>query len=131
MSNPNAPELTINAAKGTAIDDHTGARGGAGNGGDWKTTYTFRVPKSLTPGNTASVAVGISATDVQPSQPIGFQISVFGPGFAQWYQLHYPTTSRGGTTFKIPIPADEKGAQSLTLTVGVLSAHVTYTYKPV
>jgi hypothetical protein len=50
VANPNAPELTIDAAGGKAVWDHTGANGGAGKGGEWKVTYTWKVPGTLTPG---------------------------------------------------------------------------------
>ena len=42
IKNPNAPELTIDAAGGTALENHTGPYGGAGNAGDWKIHYTFQ-----------------------------------------------------------------------------------------
>jgi len=129
VSNPNAKELKINAAAGTAVDDHTGANGGAGNGGNWKVSYTWQVPKSLRPGRSFSVAVGIKVADVEPPQPLGFQMGLTAPDFAQTFGIHYPNRTQGAKDFTIPVPADLKDAKSLSFSVYVISAEVTYTYQ--
>jgi len=131
VTNPNAKELKINAAVGTALDDHTGASGGAGNGGNWKVSYTWQVPKSLRPGRSFSVAVGIKVADVQPPQPLGFQMGLTAPDFAQSFSIHYPDRTQGTKEFTILVPTDLKDAKSLSFSVYVLSAQITYTFRPV
>jgi hypothetical protein len=45
-------------------------------------------PQRITPGTKATVTVGIEVSNVNPEQPIGFQIGVRAPDFAQAYSLN-------------------------------------------
>jgi hypothetical protein len=129
VKNPNAPELTIDAAGGQATWDHTGPYGGAGKGGEWKVEYTFDVPQTLTPGKTSSVTARMNVSSVQPEQPILFQMGVRAPDFAQAFDLHYPNPASGSKTFKIPISASYKDAKDLFVIVSFVSAEVVYHYR--
>jgi cell wall-associated NlpC family hydrolase len=131
VTNPNAPELTVDAAGGTAVDDHTGPYGGAGNGGSWKVRYTFTVPRTLTAGKSAAVPVGIQMSDVDPVQPLGIQMTVRAYDFAQPYSIHYPEQAAGSHTFTIPISASYNDYKDLFIIVSVVSAEITYTYHRV
>jgi hypothetical protein len=128
VTNPNTPELTINAAGGTAVDDHTGPNGGEGKGGEWRVTYTFKVPQSLTPGKAASVSLSLKAEMVKPEQPLFIQMTVRAPDFAQPLSINYPNPSQAAKTFTIPISASYKDAKDLYIVVGVVSAEITYIY---
>jgi hypothetical protein len=129
VSNPNSNELTIDATAGTAFDDHTGKNGGAGNGGDWQVDYSWKVPQTITPGKTTQITIGLSFKSVNPSQPLGFQITAFMPDFAQAVQAHWPETPSASKTFTIPVAADQKDSSEIVVTIGVLSAGVQYHYR--
>jgi hypothetical protein len=129
VKNPNAPELKIAAGGGTAVWDHTGPYGGAGKGGEWKVTYAFNVPGALTPGKSSSVTAGMTVSDVQPEQPILFQMGVRAPDFAQALNINYPNPASISKTFTIPISASYKTAKELFIVVGVVSAEVIYHYR--
>jgi hypothetical protein len=131
IKNPNAPELTISdGAGGKAVDNHTGPNGGAGHGGDWKTTYTWHVPTALIPGKSAEIIMGISIADVSPSQQLTSQMNALAPNFAQAFQIVYPGQSSGSKTFAYPFAEDEKDSPEVLVTVGMLSAQVVYHYTP-
>ena len=53
VTNPSAPEVTVDAAGGKIIWNHTGQYGGAGKGGEWKVDCTFKVPKTITAGESS------------------------------------------------------------------------------
>lgn len=129
VKNPNAPELTIDAAGGKATWDHTGPFGGAGKGGEWKVEYTFNVPQTLTPGKSSSVTVGLAASNVQPEQPLFIQMTVRAPDFAQALSINYPNPAQASKTFTIPISAGLKDAKELFVVIGVVSAEVIYHYR--
>ena len=129
IKNPNAPELTIDAPGGTALDDHTGPYGGAGNAGDWRTHYTWHVPGTLIAGKDASITLGLDIADVNPVQPLLVGMTALAPNFAQQLTAHYPDQPTASKTYTVPIAADEASAQEITVTVGVLSAQVIYHYE--
>jgi hypothetical protein len=66
---------------------------------------------------------------VNPSQPLGFQITAFMPDFAQAVQAHWPETPSASKTFTIPVAADQKDSQEIVVTIGVLSGSVQYHYR--
>ena len=130
VTNPNARQLKVDPTAGTGNWDHTGPYGGAGNGGNWKVAYTWKVPTTVTPGKVAEVTVGMTISDVDPVQPLGFQMVVRAPDLAQAFPLHYPEKASGSMTFKVPIPAYYKDLKDLAITVsGVVSAEITYHYE--
>lgn len=122
ITNPNAPELTIDAAGGIAVWDHPR------DGGQWKVRYTFKVPQRITAGKKAKVTVGMQVSNVNPEQPILFQMGVRAPDFAQAFSIHYPNPASGSKTFKIPISASYS-AKELTIIISFVSAEVTYVYR--
>jgi hypothetical protein len=129
VKNPNAPELKIEATAGTADWNHTGQYGGAGNGGDWMVHYTFRVPGTLIAGKSASITLGLAASNVNPVQPNTFQISALAPDFAQALSITYPNPASLSKPYTVPISAGYKDAKEITITIGVVSAQVVYHYK--
>ena len=132
VTNPNSAELTITpTAGGQAIDDHTGANGGAGNGGDWKVEYHWTVPATLVPGKTAAISLQIIVDSENPPQPNGYQMGALAPNFAQSLPCHYPEQSSCSKTFDYPFLADEAGASDVAVSVGMLSAQVVFHYRPV
>ena len=132
VTNPNSAELTITpTAGGQAIDDHTGANGGAGNGGDWKVEYRWTVPATLVPGKTAAISLQIIVDSENPPQPNGYQMGALAPNFAQSLPCHYPEQSSCSKTFDYPFLADEAGASDVAVSVGMLSAQVVFHYRPV
>jgi hypothetical protein len=131
VTNPNAPELTIDAAGGKAVWDHTGPYGGAGKGGEWKVTYTWQVPRTLTPGKSASVTLSLKADSVEPSQPLLVQMSARAPDFRQDLSINYPSPAQAAKTYTMPLSAGYKDFKDLVVIVSVVSAEVTYTYHRV
>ena len=129
--NPNAPELTIDTAGGKAVWDHTGQYGGAGKGGEWKVTYTFKVPKSLTTGQSASITLSLKAESVEPSQPLSVQMSARAPDFVKALSINYPSPADASQTFTFPISAGYKDFKDMVIVISVVSAEVTYTYHRV
>jgi hypothetical protein len=129
VKNPNAPELTINAAGGTAVWDHTGQFGGAGKGGEWRVDFTFKVPQTLTPGKSSPLTLGLQVSNVRPEQPILFQVGARAPDFKGVFGVHYPNPAGASKTFAIPIPASYKDAKELIVIADVVSAEVIYHYR--
>ena len=112
VTNPNSAELTITpTAGGQAIDDHTGANGGAGNGGDWKVEYHWTVPAALVPGKTAAISLQIIVDSENPPQPNGYQMGALAPNFAQSLPCHYPEQSSCSKTFRLSVPRRRGGRQ--------------------
>jgi hypothetical protein len=131
VKNPNANELTITpTAAGQAIDDHTGANGGAGNGGDWKVEYHWAVPTTLVPGKTAAIYLQIIVDSENPPQPNGYQSSALAPDFAQALPCHYPEQSSCSKTFEYPLHADQAGSSEIVVSIHMLSAEVDFHYRP-
>ncbi len=129
VKNPNAPELTIDAAGGKATWDHTGPFGGAGKGGEWKVAYTWTLPQTLTPGKSASVRAGLAVSNVQPEQRLFVQMGVRAPDFAQAVDVNYPSPAASSKTFTIPISAGYKDQKELLVVITVVSAEVIYHYR--
>ena len=129
VKNPNAPELTIKAAGGTAVWDHTGQYGGAGKGGEWRVDFTFKVPQTLTPGKSSSLTLGLQVSNVQPQQPLLLQIGARAPDFKRIVDVHYPNPAGASKTFAIPVSAGYKDFKELLVIVDVVSAEVIYHYR--
>jgi hypothetical protein len=131
VGNPNANELTITpTSAGLAIDDHTGANGGAGNGGDWKVEYHWAVPTRLVPGKTAAIYLQIIVDSEDPPQPNGYQMGALAPDFAQSLPCHYPEQSSCSKTFEYRLAADQAGAKDIPISIHMLSAEVDFDYRP-
>jgi hypothetical protein len=116
--------MTIDPTAGTGSVKH------CCDGGAWDVTYTWKVPDTVVPGTTYQVEVGIQASNVKPEQPLGFQIAVLAPDFAQSYSIDYPHPAGGSKTFDIPVASDQSGSKEYTITIGFNSSSVTYTYQP-
>ena len=131
VKNPNANELTITpTVSGQAIDDHTGANGGAGNGGDWKVEYHWAVPTTLVPGKTAAIYLQIIVDSENPPQPNGYQMGALAPDFAQALPCQYPAQSSCSKTFEYPLHADQAGSSEIVVSIHMLSAEVDFHYRP-
>jgi hypothetical protein len=128
VSNPNAPELTIDAAGGTALWDHTGQYGGAGKGGEWKVMYTWKVPQTLVAGKSSSISLSLTANSVQPVQPLLVQMGARAPDFVQALSINYPNPASASKTYTVPLAADQKDSKDVVIIVSVVSAEITYTY---
>ena len=77
VTNLNERELKINAAGGTAHLDH------CCDGGKWVVDYTWKVPPTLTADKSASISLSLKVLSVEPSQPLGVQMSALAPGFRE------------------------------------------------
>jgi hypothetical protein len=131
VKNPNANELTVTpTSAGQAIDDHTGANGGAGNGGDWKVEFHWSVPTTLVPGKAAAIYLQIVVDSEDPPQPNGYQIAALAPDFAQSLPCHYPEQSSCSKTFEYRLAADQAGAKDIPVSVHMLGAEVDFDYRP-
>ena len=131
VTNPNAPELTIDAAGGKALWNHTGQYGGAGKGGEWKVDYTFKVPQTLTAGKSFSLTLGLAVTNVVPVQPLLIQMGARAPDFVGSVSANYPNPASASKTFSVPLSAGYKDFKEIVIIVGVVSAEVTYVYRRV
>ena len=132
VKNPNAPELTINAAGGTAVWDHTGQFGGAGKGGEWRVDFNWKVPQTLTPGKSSPLSLGLRVSNVRPEQPILLQIGARAPDFKQSLAVHYPNPTGASKMYAIPVSAgwkDAKTVKELFVIIDVVSAEVIYRYR--
>ena len=132
VKNANAPELTINPAGQTAVWDHTGQFGGAGKGGEWRVAFSWKVPQTLVPGKSSSITIGLQVSNVNPEQPILFQIGARAPDFKQIVDVHYPNPAGDSKTFAIPVSAgwkDAKTVKELIVIIDVVSAEVIYHYR--
>jgi hypothetical protein len=117
-------ELTINAAGGNAVWDHTKS-----GGATWNATYTFKAPATLVPGKTATMPFGMSIQAVNPPQPLALQISVLGPGFRKDLPAHFPDNASVSASAVMPIAASYATATELTITVGIDQGQIIYHYK--
>jgi hypothetical protein len=131
VSNPNAPELTIDAAGGKAIWDHTGQYGGAGKGGEWRVDYTFKVPKTLTAGKRFAITLGLAVSNAVPVQPLLMQIGARSPDFVDSVSVNYPNPASASKTFSVPLSAGYKAYKDIAVIVGFVSAEVTFVYHRV
>jgi len=122
--NTHSTELTIDPTAGTGVLQH------CCDGGAWDVTYTWKVPDTIVPGTKYQVEVSIQVNKVNPEQPLGFQISVLAPDFAQSYNIEYPHPTGGSKTFDIPVASDQSGSKEYSIQIGFESSSVTYTYQP-
>jgi hypothetical protein len=131
VENADPGELTITpTASGQGILDHTGPNGGAGKGGEWRTEYHWAVPSTLTPGKPAAIFLQEIISEVNPQQPLSFQMNAIAPDFAQALQCHYPTQSSCSKTYPYPVAADQSGSAEITIDVGFEDSHVVFHYRP-
>jgi hypothetical protein len=128
VKNPSAPEVTVDAAGGKTVWDHTGQFGGAGKGGEWKVEFTFAVPRTFTPGKSSSLKVGMTISNVQPEQPLLIAMGIRAPDFVQQFALQYPDAASGSKTYSIPLSASYTGKELLVF-VNTGSAEVIYHYR--
>jgi hypothetical protein len=124
VKNPNSNELTIDAAGQKAVDDNTHS-----GGAQWLVDYSWKVPQTFTPGKTSQITIGADIKSVNPSQPLGVQITAFAPDFAKAVQAHWPDTPSNSMTFDVPIAEDQKDSNEITVTIGVISASIVYHYR--
>jgi len=131
VSNPNAPELTIDAAARHAVWDHTRRPDGGPccDGGKWTVTHDWLVPESLTTGEGSAVTLALVVSDVDPEQRLYMQMSMRAPDSNQALGVQYPDQQGARETFHFPISAGYASANELTITIQVVSAEITYHYK--
>ncbi len=129
ITNTHPQELTIDPVGETGELDHTGPNGGAGNGGDWKIHYSWKVPRTLIAGKTASITLGDTISDVNPNQPLSDSINALAPDFAQQLIVHYPPSGPSSQTYAYKLAADQAGAKEITITIGFTSSTVVYHYR--
>jgi hypothetical protein len=122
VTNPNAPELRIDTAAGTATWEH------CCDGGKWKVVFKWTVPASLTPGKSASLSMTVDVQSVEPPQPLFVQMTARAPDFAQPLTVNYPSPPSATKTYTVPISAGYAGAKDLYVVIQVVSAEITYTY---
>ena len=128
VSNPNAPELTIDAAGGTAVWDHTGVNGGAGKGGEWKVTYTLEGPADADRRQIELDLALAHGEQRQPVQPLLVQMGARAPDFVQALSINYPNPASASKTYTVPLAEDQKDSKEVVVIVSVVSAEITYTY---
>ena len=129
VKNPNAPELTINAAGRTAVWDHTGQFGGAGKGGEWRVDFNWKVPQTLTPGKSSPISLGLQISNVRPEQPILLQIGARAPDFKRSLDVNYPNPTGASKMYAIPVSAGWKDVKELVVIIDLVSAEVIYHYR--
>ncbi|MDB5059009.1 MAG: hypothetical protein JWO59_2481, partial [Chloroflexi bacterium] len=124
LTNPNAPELRIYPTSGTATWDHPR------DGGKWTVEYTFKVPRTLTPGRSFEITVGIKVDNQEPNNPNSYQISARAPDFVQALTITAPATMQASKPFTVPFSASFKATsiKDVYVVIGIVSAEVTYTY---
>ena len=99
------------------------------DGGAWKVDYSWKVPQTVTPGKSIEITIGIKFESVNPSQPLGMQISALAPDFAQAVQAHWPDSPTVSKTYTVPIAADQKDSSDVAMTIGFVSSGVVYHYR--
>ena len=125
VTNPNAKELTINATGGTALWDHPR------DGGAWKVEFTFTVPRTLTPGKSFALTLGIKVDRQEPNNPNSYGMSARAPDFAQSLNITAPATMQAAKTFTVPFSASFQAATDIKdvyIVIDIVNAEVTFTY---
>jgi hypothetical protein len=125
VTNPNASELKIYPTSGTATWDHPR------DGGTWKVEFAFKVPRTLTPGQSFSITLGIKVDNQVPNNPNGYAIGARAPDFVKSLNITAPATMQASKTFTVPFSASYKvyyNIKDVYVVIGMLSAEVTYTY---
>ena len=95
----------------------------------WKASYTFKVPKTLVPGQKAQVSIGLTIESVEPRQPLLLQISVLAPGLRKELPVQYLEQPSRSATYTFPIPAGEKSASELLIIIGLDQGQVIHHYR--
>ena len=128
MTNPSAPEVTVDASGGKIIWNHTGQYGGAGKGGEWKVDCTFKVPQTITAGKSFSLTLGLAVSEVVPVQPLLMEMGARAPDFVGRVSVNYPNPTSASKTFTVPLSAGYKDFKDIAVIVGFGSAEITFTY---
>jgi hypothetical protein len=131
VTNPNAPELTVDAAGGKAVWDHTGQYGGAGKGGEWRVDYTFKVPQTITAGRSYSISLGLVVSNVVPVQPLLVEFGARAPDFVGRASANFPNPSSDSKTFSVKLSEGYKDFKEIVVVVGINASEVTYVYRRV
>lgn len=132
VTNPNAPEFTIDAAGGRAVWNHTGQYGGAGKGGEWRVDYTFKVPRTLTAGKSFTIMLALAVSNVVPVQPLLVEFGVRAPDFGGRASANFPNPSSDSKTFSVPLSAGYTNSKEIVVVVAFNSIdEVTYVYRRV
>jgi hypothetical protein len=121
--NADPAHLTINGTAGTARWDC------CPGSTMWKTSYTFKVPKTLVPGQKAEVSIGLTIESVEPRQSLALQISVLAPGLRKELPVQYLEQPSRSARYTFPIPAGEKSASELLIIIGLDQGQVIYHYR--
>ncbi|MGZ8794705.1 MAG: hypothetical protein ACXW0F_08700 [Gaiellaceae bacterium] len=130
VTNPGAPEFTIDAAGGKAVWNHTGQFGGAGKGGEWKVDYSFKVPKTLVAGKSFSLTLALVISNVLPVQPLLVEFGARAPDFGGRASANYPNPPSDTKTFAVPLSAGYKNSKEVVVVVAFNSIdEVIYTYR--
>jgi hypothetical protein len=122
VSNTHQSELTIDASGRSAHFD-------ASSGADWQADYSWKIPQTITAGNTYTITLHDKILNVTPSQPLGDQMNALAPDFAQAIQAHWPDNPDVEKTFNVPLTASDAGVSDYRITIGFISSSVTYHYK--
>jgi hypothetical protein len=120
ITNPNAVTLTIDAANNKATNENKPELGG----GRHKVEYSWKLPRTLTPGEKSSVTLKIAVID-DPSRS-QWGLRVLAPGLAQQLLARDEPVER---TYGFTVPAGDKDAKELTIRIHILSAEVIYHYR--
>ena len=123
VANNNVRELKIDVAAGTATWNH------CCDGGKWDTSYSFKVPDTLTAGQTAKLTIGLHFDRVTPSQPLQLGIKAFAPDFARQLLVDYPSPGSRDETYDVPISIGYTDSKELVVTIEFVSSTVTYHYR--
>ena len=129
VSNAQGGALTINASADNAVLNHTGKYGGAGNGGDWKVAYSWKLPPRLILGKPVPITIAAVVSDVNPKQPLGASINVLAPNLAEQLAVNYPPNGPSSKTIQYTLAPDENVFKEITVTIGFESSYVTYHYR--
>lgn len=123
VKNADPANMTINGTAGTARWEC--CPGGA----MWKSSFTFKVPKTLVPGQKAQVSLGLTIESVEPRQALQNSISVSAPGLREELFVQYLEQPSRSATYTFPISAGEKSASELVIVIGLPQGQVIYRYR--
>jgi len=129
VQNTHRGELTIDAAHDTAVLNHTGKYGGAGNGGNWKVAYSWKLPPRLVAGKPEAITLGAVASDVSPRQELTFSMVALAPDFSKQLTFSYPTKASASQRYQFTLASDEAGTKDIAVTIEFESSQVTYHYR--
>src|SRR5438132_128717 len=85
ISNPQGPQLTIDANAERAVWDH------CCDGGKWRVRFSWQVPRSMKIGTTVPLQLGMRIDNLQPVQPLNMQMNVLAPDLAEALPVQAPS----------------------------------------